>query len=220
MGSGDSMRLSKDAVRLGQLVVARRVELGMRTSAALAEAANLTVRVIGDLESGRRSNFSQTTTASIEHALEWDIGSLKLALQGGQPRPIRRRHVTPQELRDHPPAPVSSRPPGQAHLAADPNDESSASPNNSELKQGSTVNALNAAILRQLDTIASLQLDITENDLTRIDRIKHEISSLPEALAPFLDSPAGIRHYMHRVETLSAKAMDIVETYSERGTAP
>lgn len=80
---------TNQAERLGQLVVARRIQLGMRTSVALAEVAGLTPRVISDLELGRRSNFSASTKAQIEGALKWHTGSIDDALKGGEPRPIR-----------------------------------------------------------------------------------------------------------------------------------
>lgn len=80
---------TNEAERLGQLVVARRIQLGLRTSVALAEAAGLTPRVISDLELGRRSNFSASTRAQIEGALKWHTGSIDDALKGREPRPIR-----------------------------------------------------------------------------------------------------------------------------------
>ncbi|SIN33241.1 helix-turn-helix domain-containing protein [Mycobacteroides abscessus] len=85
---------TNEAERLGQLVVARRIQLGLRTSVALAEAAGLTTRVISDLESGRRSNFSASTKAQIEGALKWHTGSIDDALKGGEPRPVRGAGVS------------------------------------------------------------------------------------------------------------------------------
>ena len=74
--------------RLGVAVVARRIELGMRTTKALSEKTDLTPRMLGDLENGRRDNFSSGTKAQIERALQWAPGSIDSTLAGGDPTPI------------------------------------------------------------------------------------------------------------------------------------
>lgn len=82
--------------RLGQAVVARRIELGMRTTKALSEEASLTPRMLGDLENGRRDNFSGGTKAQIERALQWKPGSIDATLAGGDPTPILGGIVLPE----------------------------------------------------------------------------------------------------------------------------
>lgn len=199
---------AKEAERLGRIVVARRVQLGMRTSSALAEAADLTVRVISDLESGRRSNFNHSTKAAIEQALKWHTGSIDLTLAGGQPRPIRGAGLL--ELIE-----------GMEHQAASAGDESPVLQAGGGSGGRATIDSLNAITLRQIDVVTSLPLGMNDDDLTQIDRIKHEISSLPEVLDPWLDSPAGMVQYMHRVEKLVGTALDIVESYVRNvGTTP
>lgn len=74
--------------RLAQLVVSRRVQLGMKTTKALAEAADLTPRAVGDIENARRTNYSPGTRAQIENALRWTPGSFNSALAGGEPTPL------------------------------------------------------------------------------------------------------------------------------------
>lgn len=71
--------------RVAAAVVARRAELGMKTAKELAERAQLTPRVIGDVENARRTNYGAGTKAQIEHALGWIPGSIDLVLQGEQP---------------------------------------------------------------------------------------------------------------------------------------
>ncbi|MCV7275728.1 helix-turn-helix domain-containing protein [Mycolicibacter arupensis] len=78
---------SDNRKRLGGAVVARRTELGMRTTKALAELANLSTRMLGDVENGRRSNFSPGAKAQIERALQWEPGSIDSLLAGGESTP-------------------------------------------------------------------------------------------------------------------------------------
>jgi transcriptional regulator with XRE-family HTH domain len=75
--------------RLASLVVARRVELGYKRRPAFAEAAGISLRTLGDLETGRRTNFDPATIAAIEQALRWDTGSIGQILSGGDPSEAR-----------------------------------------------------------------------------------------------------------------------------------
>lgn len=81
-----------DWERLGTYVVARRVELGHKQRTEFAAAAQLGVRVLSDIENGRRSNFDAVTIAALEKALGWETGSVTRVANGGEPH-----------LRDHPP---------------------------------------------------------------------------------------------------------------------
>ncbi|QFG09064.1 helix-turn-helix DNA binding domain protein [Mycobacterium phage ThulaThula] len=87
-----------DWKRVGEHVVQRRTELGMRTTKAFAERVGLTPRMLGDLENGRRDNYAASTLASIEMALEWYPGSIKNIAKGGEPSPrasFAERHDRP-----------------------------------------------------------------------------------------------------------------------------
>ncbi|WP_203823151.1 helix-turn-helix transcriptional regulator [Paractinoplanes ferrugineus] len=79
-----------DWQRLGKLVIARRVELNLRTREALAETSGVGLRTIGDLETGRREKYHPNTIAAIEEALQWEPGALQAAADGGQPK-VRRQ---------------------------------------------------------------------------------------------------------------------------------
>lgn len=54
--------------------------------AAFAKAAGVSVRVIDDLERGRRGNYSDATLAAVEATLGWEFGSALRVVQGGRPR--------------------------------------------------------------------------------------------------------------------------------------
>lgn len=74
-----------DTQRLAELVVARRVQLGHRRRPAFAEAAGISLRTLSDIETGRRANYDPATLAAVEHALNWQTGSIKHILDGGTP---------------------------------------------------------------------------------------------------------------------------------------
>lgn len=75
-------------VRLGQLLVARRVELGFKTRAAFARHHGLSHdRGISAIENAERRNFSPATIASLELQYEWEPGSIDTIIAGGGPTP-------------------------------------------------------------------------------------------------------------------------------------
>lgn len=187
---------TNQAERLGQLVVARRIQLGMRTSVALAEAAGLTPRVISDLESGRRSNFSASTKAQIEAALKWHTGSIDDALGGRHPRPIREgRQVElfPQEDPD-----------GDDW----PSEESRIRKINEERLQQYSGNAEISA--QMIDTVLSLPVDFTPDERARLQDIRRDIQRLPEVLAPWIGTPMGTRQYIEQMSSLMKESRDIL----------
>lgn len=70
-------------------MVSRRIELGMRTREALADKIEISYRVLSDLENGKRS-FAPSTLAVVEQALDWQPGSAKRVVAGGEPTPTRQ----------------------------------------------------------------------------------------------------------------------------------
>ena len=79
--------------RLGDLIVRRRIDLGMKTTKALAEASGLTSRMLGDIENARRTNYAAGTRAQIENALRWAPGSIGAILTGGDPTSLSAEEV-------------------------------------------------------------------------------------------------------------------------------
>lgn len=71
--------------RLAEHVIARRVQLGYKTRAAFAEAAHLSPRTLGDIETGRRPSYDKATMATLEQALKWTTGSVNEILSGRAP---------------------------------------------------------------------------------------------------------------------------------------
>lgn len=79
------MTTEAHAERLGRLVRARRKRLQLHTATDFANAAHVSTRLIGDLETGRRANFSAANKAAIEEVLQWEYGSIDDTLGGGEP---------------------------------------------------------------------------------------------------------------------------------------
>lgn len=59
---------------LARAIVARRVELGHDTQKAFAEASEISLRTISDLEAGDRDRYTPSTLARLEKALRWPTG--------------------------------------------------------------------------------------------------------------------------------------------------
>lgn len=95
---------TQDWKRLADKVIARRVELGMHTTTALAERSKLTPRALGDVENARRTNYTRGTKAQIEHALDWVYGSIDDILAGKDPTVVDGVTVTSSES---PPLPTA-----------------------------------------------------------------------------------------------------------------
>lgn len=72
-------------VRLGNYVVVRRRHLGMYTREALAQAAGVSIRLLGDVERGTRTVRGRIL-GRIEQALGWAPGSADAVLRGGEPQ--------------------------------------------------------------------------------------------------------------------------------------
>ena len=97
----------QDGKRLGEYVVQRREQLGMRTTKALADKVKMTPRALGDVENGRRTNYSAGTKARLEIALEWRPGSIDEILAGGEPKPVRKDRLHTLSPMPEPEASVS-----------------------------------------------------------------------------------------------------------------
>jgi hypothetical protein len=77
-----------DWARVGETVRAERA-LRWRRRADFAWATGLSVRLISDLERGRRDNYAPETKLIIESALLWEPGSIDRIVAGGRPRQVK-----------------------------------------------------------------------------------------------------------------------------------
>lgn len=60
---------------------ARRLELGFQTKTGLAEAADLSGRIVGAIERAERDSYSPSTLWKLDRALQWERGSSQALLE-------------------------------------------------------------------------------------------------------------------------------------------
>ena len=89
------MSYVEPAQRLGDSVLARRLELGFSSRGALASAADLSVRTLDQVENGGRPSYAAKTLIALDKALEWAPGSAQAILDGGEPTPLAPAAPTP-----------------------------------------------------------------------------------------------------------------------------
>ena len=73
------------AQRLDALMDRRRLDLGHKWK-AIAENAGVTYQTLGQLRKGKP--VAPVTVARVERALQWDSGSIRAILDGGEPTPM------------------------------------------------------------------------------------------------------------------------------------
>lgn len=85
--------------RLGDLLIARRIELNprWRNRTRFAEETGLHWRMLFDVERAKRQSFPPETLMAIEVAYQWQYGSIAKVLAGGDPVPAAA-HADPEEL--------------------------------------------------------------------------------------------------------------------------
>lgn len=76
--------------RVGEHLVARRVELGHPRRASFLRSKNAVKfeRIAGDLEGAVRDNYDPGSLATAEHLYEWRTGSIRAIRAGGEPSPL------------------------------------------------------------------------------------------------------------------------------------
>lgn len=87
--SGNICAMTNELERLGQLVQARRIELGWGKREEFAQQVTFSYRVLTDLENGNRK-LGKSSYREIESVLDWETGSVEDILDGGHPRPRPR----------------------------------------------------------------------------------------------------------------------------------
>lgn len=62
--------------RLGTAIRKARIDMGYTNREAFADACNVSVRVLADIEAGSRGNFSDRVLGSLEEGLGWPAGTV------------------------------------------------------------------------------------------------------------------------------------------------
>lgn len=65
-----------------------------RTRTAFAQATGVSVRLLVDLENGKRTQYRAETLASVERMLGWAPGEIEASAEGGAPRRRTDRDLT------------------------------------------------------------------------------------------------------------------------------
>lgn len=73
---------------MGRAIRHRRVELGHHTIASFAKVVNLSTRLLGDLEAGKRDSYDPATLVRLEQALDWPPGQIDDILHASDPDPF------------------------------------------------------------------------------------------------------------------------------------
>jgi hypothetical protein len=80
-----------------------------------------------------------------------------------------------------------------------------------------------SAAQRHADTVSEillLPLKLTQDERARVEHISAQIAQLPDVLAPWLDTPAGMRQYLHQTTTYLDEAQTILGAARERSHPP
>lgn len=76
----------QDHERLSEYMAARRLALGMKTWRDLSARAEISYETLRALRAGGRP--SEATTHQLERALQWEPGSVRTIITGGEPTPL------------------------------------------------------------------------------------------------------------------------------------
>lgn len=86
--------MNSDWKRLGAAVTAERVRRGHHTLSGFARQSGLSRTTLDSLENGRKTGYSPSTLATLEHALGWRMGSVERVLHGLDPQPTEDADLT------------------------------------------------------------------------------------------------------------------------------
>lgn len=91
----------KNWKRLGELLKERRIRLGYDSRVQFAEDTGVgSSRLLFDIEKAKRTNFSLSTLIGVEQAYEWERGSIRTVLDGGDPTPVEKPQGILVHVRD------------------------------------------------------------------------------------------------------------------------
>lgn len=202
------------ALRLGQLVRARRLELQIHTAKALADLTNVSPRLIGDLENGRRVNFSPSTKAALEGRLLWAPGSINATLNGGNPVEIDPSEATREA--DSPDGEIRVwRVRDGQRVAVDQNYSDRPRLTIDEQKQQFAEDAKRQAA--GISSVLALQIPLlTPEERAHVEQLGKQIEHLPEVLSPWLDLRVGQMQFMKQMSALLHEAHDILKAAVDR----
>lgn len=75
-------------------MTSERVRRGYHTLAEFARHSGLSRTTLDSIENGRKSGYSPSTLAALEHVLGWRMGSVERVLKGLDPQPDEDADLT------------------------------------------------------------------------------------------------------------------------------
>jgi hypothetical protein len=186
---------------LATAVRARRADLGL-SQGGVAAAGGPSDVVISRIENNEEPRPRLDSLRKLDRGLRWEPGSSE-AFLAGKPMPE--------------PSPVAPRvrvKRGGQWFDVDPNAPSAPRITPEEMLERVTADAQRQADM--VSEILLLPLQLTEIERDRVEQISAKIAGLPEVLGPWLDTPAGLKQYLHQLSTYGGEAHSIIRAARER----
>ncbi|WP_025088820.1 helix-turn-helix domain-containing protein [Mycobacteroides abscessus] len=202
--------MAEDWAALARAVRTRRAELGL-TQVAVGQAGGPSDIVVGRVENNEEPRPRPDTLRKLDKGLGWEPGTSLAILAGGE-------------------STASSRPKSQIRvqrngewgewreLESRPRGATPAGKSKEERLQQYSSNAEVSA--QMIDRVLMLSVDFTADERARLDGIRREIRRLPETLEPWIDTPAGMNQYMHRMSSLMKESGDILRRAADAKYGP
>lgn len=191
----------RDWGALAKAVRGRRGELGL-SQGAVAAAGGPSDLVISRIENNEEPRPRLDTLTKLDRGLRWDSGTSEAVLGGG-PMPV--------------PSPVVPRvrvKRGGEWIDVDP-DAPSVPPITAEER----LERVRAAAQRHADVVSEILLlpvKLTQSERVRVEHLGTQITELPEVLAPWLDTPAGMAQFVHQSSMYLGEAQRLLCAARER----
>jgi len=195
----------RDWEALAKAVRARRADLGL-SQGAVAAAGGPSDLVISRVENNEEPRPRLDTLRKLDRGLRWEPGTSEAFLAGG---PIPEPSALAPRVR------VKR---GGQWIEVDPNAPSAPRMTPEELLERATAAAQSHATV--VSEILLLPLKLTQEERARIEQISTKIAGLPEVLAPWLDTSAGMVQFVRQTSTYVDEAQSILGAARERSYPP
>jgi hypothetical protein len=195
----------RDWEALAKAVRARRADLGL-SQGAVAAAGGPSDFVISRVENNEEPRPRLDTLRKLDRGLRWEPGTSEAFLAGG---PIPEPSALVPRVR------VKR---GGQWIEVDP--DAPSAPRTTPEEQ---LERVRAAARRHSDVVKEillLPLKLTGEERSRVEHVSTQIAELPEVLAPWLDTPAGMRQFVEQTSIYVDEAQSILGAARERSYPP
>jgi hypothetical protein len=197
----------RDWEALAKAVRARRADLGL-SQGGVAAAGGPSDFVISRVENNEEPRPRLDTLRKLDRGLRWEPGTSEAFLDGGPvPEPSA---VVPR---------VRVKRGGQ-WIEVDPNTSASAAARITPEEQFERVAAAAQRQAAVVCEILLLPVKLTQIERDRLEHLSTKIGELPDVLAPWLDTPAGMAQFVHQASNYLDEAHSILGAARERSYPP